>query len=41
MPAWQRVLTWAGVVVVLGLVTASYFQPELIVDLSNRFWSCF
>jgi hypothetical protein len=41
MPTWQRLLAWAGVLIALGLVTLSYFQPEMIVDLSNRFWSCF
>ena len=31
----------AGVLGVLMLVFMSYLQPALIVDLSNRLWSCF
>jgi hypothetical protein len=25
----------------LGLVFASYLQPDLMLDLANRVWSCF
>lgn len=34
-------LAWLAVVVALGGVFLSYLQPELIVDLGNRLWSCF
>lgn len=33
--------TWALTAVALGLVFATYLQPELVVDLGNRLWSCF
>jgi hypothetical protein len=25
----------------LGLVFAAYLQPDLMLDLANRIWSCF
>lgn len=38
--AW-RVLAWLAVAAVLAAVFMSYLQPELMVDLANRLWSCF
>ena len=32
---------WLGALTALGLVFASYLQPELVVDLGNRLWACF
>jgi len=26
---------------VLGLVFVAYLQPDLMIDLANRIWSCF
>jgi type II secretory pathway component PulM len=40
-PRLQRALIWLGVVIALTLVTLSYFQPTLVVDLGNRIWACF
>ena len=40
----QRVLRVAALGVaamVLGLVFSAYLQPDLMVDLANRVWSCF
>ena len=38
---WCRTLIWLAVLAALAIVTASYFQPALVVDLGNRLWSCF
>lgn len=32
---------WAVAAVVLAGVFMAYRQPELMVDLANRVWSCF
>jgi hypothetical protein len=37
----QSALIWLAVVIALALVTLSYFQPALVVDLGNRMWACF
>ena len=37
----QLGVAWAAIAVALGLVFAAYLQPELVVDLGNRLWSCF
>ena len=31
----------AAIAAVLAAVFMSYRQPELMIDLANRFWSCF
>jgi hypothetical protein len=37
----NRLAAWLGTAVVLGLVFLAYLQPEFVVDLGNRLWSCF
>lgn len=37
----RTVLVLLGAAVVLGAVFAAYRQPDLVVDLGNRLWSCF
>ncbi|HMW22825.1 MAG TPA: hypothetical protein PKC59_05265 [Burkholderiaceae bacterium] len=40
----QRIAVWllgAAVAAVLLAVFLAYLAPETVVDLSNRFWSCF
>lgn len=36
-----RLSVWAAVAAVLAAVFMSYRQPELMIDLANRLWSCF
>jgi hypothetical protein len=36
-----RLAGCAGLAIVLALVFAAYLQPDLMVDLANRVWSCF
>ena len=38
---WRRVLAWGAALLALGLTFMAYLQPELVVDLANRLWSCF
>ena len=40
---WLHSHAFWGVVslLALGLVFMAYLQPELMVDLANRVWSCF
>ncbi|MEX8517105.1 MAG: hypothetical protein AB3X44_01145 [Leptothrix sp. (in: b-proteobacteria)] len=40
-PSLLRVTLWLIALTALALVFASYLRPELVVDLGNRFWSCF
>ncbi len=37
----KRLLMWAVVLTVLAAVFWTYLQPTMVVDLANRFWSCF
>lgn len=37
----KRLLIWATCAVALGTVFLAYLQPDLMVDLANRVWSCF
>lgn len=37
----RRLLIWSLAIVVLALVSWSYTQPELMVDLASRAWACF
>jgi hypothetical protein len=37
----KRLLIWATVATVLTAVFMAYLQPDMVVDLANRFWSCF
>jgi hypothetical protein len=39
-PAW-RWLGGAAALLVLALVFASYFQPELMRELATQLWNCF
>jgi hypothetical protein len=36
-----RLLLWAAIGMALAAVFAAYLQPSMVVDLANRFWSCF
>jgi hypothetical protein len=40
-PVLLRAGLWLAALLALALVFASYLRPELVVDLGNRFWSCF
>ncbi|MBK6853739.1 MAG: hypothetical protein IPG93_19695 [Burkholderiales bacterium] len=37
----KHLLMWAVVLMVLAAVFWAYLQPTMVVDLANRFWSCF
>ena len=38
--AIQRTLVWVAAVSALAAVFMAYLQPDLVVDLANRAWSC-
>jgi hypothetical protein len=38
---WRRVLAWTAVLAALAATFTAYLQPDLVVDLANRLWSCF
>ena len=38
---WPQVLWYGAALLTLALVFMAYLQPELMVDLANRVWSCF
>ena len=39
---WHSPWVWRiATAVALGLVFATYLQPDLMFDLANRVWSCF
>ncbi len=40
-PALKRAVLWAAAAAALAAVFVSYLQPDLMVDLANRVWSCF
>jgi hypothetical protein len=41
-PAMRTGWVWRVVALLaLGLVFAAYLQPDLMLDLANRLWSCF
>ncbi|MEJ6004537.1 hypothetical protein WG899_03185 [Paucibacter sp. AS339] len=37
----NRLLLWTMVLLALALVFAAYFQPGLMVSLSEQIWACF
>lgn len=37
----RQLLAWTAAIVVLALVSWSYTQPGLMVDLATRVWACF
>ena len=41
LPLRLRLLVWALVVAILGLVFMAYLQPGLMVKLSEQLWACF
>lgn len=42
LPRWlRRTMTGLAVAGVLAAVGLSYLSPGMVVDLANRFWSCF
>ncbi len=40
-PAVKRMVVWTAAALALLAVFMSYLQPDLMVDLANRVWSCF
>lgn len=40
-PRWPRLLAWSVALLALGAVFLAYRDPHLMVDLSQRLWSCF
>ena len=36
-----RLALWASATLVLALVALAYLNPHLMLDLADRFWSCF
>ena len=39
---WQSRWLWrTASLLALALVFAAYLQPDLMLDLANRIWSCF
>jgi hypothetical protein len=38
---FKRMLAWVAVAIALAAVFMAYLQPDLMVDLANRVWSCF
>jgi formate hydrogenlyase subunit 3/multisubunit Na+/H+ antiporter MnhD subunit len=41
MDLGRRLLIWAAAATALAAVFMAYLQPDMVVDLANRFWSCF
>lgn len=41
MKRHQKLLAWAGAVIVLLAVFALYTRPDFLVTLSNQIWACF
>ncbi len=39
--SFKRMLVWAAAAAALTAVFMAYLQPDLVVDLANRVWSCF
>jgi len=39
--SFKRTLAWAAAAAALAAVFMAYLQPDLMVDLANRVWSCF
>ncbi len=37
----HKVLLYAGLLVVLGLVFALYTRPDFVMTLANQLWGCF
>lgn len=37
----KQALMWTAAAAALAAVFISYLQPDLMVDLANRVWSCF
>jgi hypothetical protein len=37
----QKVLLYAGLLLVLGLVFAMYTRPDFVMTLANQVWGCF
>ena len=37
----RRVVLWMAVAGVLALVFMAYFQPTLMVQVSEQIWACF
>jgi hypothetical protein len=40
-PALRRAAAWALAAGVLGLVFASYLNPDMMFTLATQVWSCF
>jgi hypothetical protein len=39
--ALRRTLAWAAALAVLGVVFASYLQPQMVFEVANMVWNCF
>lgn len=37
----RRLLLWTAVAAALALVFMAYFQPTLMVQVSEQIWACF
>ena len=37
----RRSLAWAAAAGALALTAAAYLDPQVVVDLANRVWTCF
>ena len=37
----QRTVAWAAAAAALAFTAAAYLDPQLVVDLANRVWTCF
>lgn len=37
----QKVLLYAGLLLVLALVFAMYTRPDFVMTLANQVWGCF
>lgn len=41
MKLLQKLMLYAAMAGVLGLVFALYARPDFVLNLSNQLWSCF
>jgi hypothetical protein len=40
-PHRRTLLAWAAATLALAAVFTAYLQPQAVVDLATRVWSCF
>mgnify|MGYP000137205947 CR=1 FL=1 len=41
LPMRHRVLAWALAALTLGATATLYLQPEFMLEVATRVWSCF